>query len=358
MRRWGGVVRTRLHALDITEERRLAGTLAGVLYLTGGITVLGLLVLPGADTSHWQVVVASSAFAVAWALVCFFVIHWENVSPWVSHLSSAMGFPIVAVTMWATGGASSPARFYLFFILVYVAYFYPPREAFPYLIGCIVVHGLPLLYDDQAVESHLPGELVIAGATYLVLGAGIMAGKRLLVDLREQALELSLHDSLTGLYNRRALMNLLDKHVGGQRATDATGLLLVDLDEFKEANTLFGHPGGDVVLKATARALLASARGDDMVARLGGDEFAIVARGVDRVVMDKLAQRVVQSVREQDEILQLDGFQVRASVGWAIYPGDAKTVDELMVAADDALRGAKTGGKDRAHSTPGVLSSS
>jgi len=330
--------------------------LAGVLYLTGGITVIGLLFLPGSETDHWQVVIAASTFAIAWSMVCFFVIHWENVSPWISHLSSAMGFPIVAVTMWATGGATSPARFYLFFILVYVSYFYPPREAFPYLVGCVIVHGLPLLYDDQAVEAHLPGELVIAGATYFVLGAGIMAGKRLLVDLREQALEQSLHDSLTGLYNRRALMNLLDKHVGGQRVTDVTGLMLVDLDEFKEANTLFGHPGGDVVLKATARALLSTARGDDMVARLGGDEFAIVARGVDRNVMDKLARRVVEAVREQDRMLALDGFHVRASVGWAIYPGDGKTVDELMVAADDALRGAKGAGKDRAQSTPSLLS--
>jgi diguanylate cyclase (GGDEF)-like protein len=348
-------LRSRLHALDITEERRLAGTLAGALYLTGAVTVIALLFLPGSETRHWEVVAAASAFGVVWGLACLFVIPWERAEPWVSHLSSFMGFPIVAVTVAATGGAQSPARFYLFFILVYVAYFYRPREAAPYLVGCVVVHGLPLLYDSGAVDAHLPGELVIAGATYLVLGAGILAGKRLLVDLREAALELSLHDSLTGLYNRRALMNLLDKHVGGQRATDATGLLLVDLDEFKDANTVYGHPGGDTVLKATAEALLASARGDDMVARLGGDEFAIVARGVDRAVMDRLAGRVIAAVREKDAALGLEDFRVRASVGWAIYPGDGKTVDELMAAADVALRGAKGSGKDRAQSTPSIV---
>jgi len=350
-------LRPRLHALDITEERRLAGIMAGVLYLTGAVTVLGLLILPGAETEHWQLVVAASTFSIAWAMVCFFVIHWDNVSPLVSHLSSSMGLPIVAVTVWATGGANSPARFYLFFIVVYVAYFYPPREAMPYLFACVGVHALPLLYDDNAVEAHLPGELMIAGATYILLGLGILAGKRLLVDLREQALDLSRHDSLTGLFNRRALMELLETHVGGKRATDTTGLLLVDLDEFKEANTLFGHPGGDQVLKATASALTASARGDDMVARLGGDEFAIVARGVDRRIMELLADRVVEKIRDKDRDLDLDGFRLSASVGWGLYPGDGESVDELMAAADSALRGAKDSGKDRAQSTPEFSSS-
>jgi diguanylate cyclase (GGDEF)-like protein len=328
-------VRGRLHALDITEERRLAGVLAGVLYLTGAITVLGLLVLPGAVTDNWQIVLVCSAISLLWGLACLFLIPWDRIHPLVSHLSTFGGLPLTAIVMAATGGAQSPARFYLFFVVVYVAYFYPPREATPYLFGCIVVHGLPLFYDDDAVSGHLPGELVIAGATYLVLGAGIMAGKRILVELRDQAVELSLHDSLTGLCNRRAL---------------------VDLDEFKEANTLFGHPGGDDVLRATAEALTLSARDDDMVARLGGDEFAIVARGVDRAIMQRLAQRVVESVRAADEKLDLPGFRLSASVGCAFYPGDGVTVDELMAAADDALRGAKQSGKDRAQSSPAVSS--
>jgi diguanylate cyclase (GGDEF)-like protein len=211
---------------------------------------------------------------------------------------------------------------------------------------------MPLLYDTGAVREHLPGELLIAGATYLVLGAGILRGKQILVELRDAAVDLSHHDSLTGLCNRRALMGLLERHVGGKRAGDATGLLLVDLDQFKDANTLFGHPGGDKVLQATAKALELSARGDDMVARLGGDEFAIVARGVDRAVMEKLAARVVGAIRNADSELALPGFRVSASVGWAIYPGDGNTVDELMVAADVALGGAKASGKDRAHASP------
>ena len=308
-------MRGRINALDITEERRLAGTLAGVLYLTGSITVLALLVLPGAVTDHVGVVIACSAYSFLWGLACLFVIPWERASPLVSHFSSAMGLPLTAIVIAATGGAQSPATFYLFFIVVYVAYFYKPAEALPYFIGCIVVYSLPLFYDDDAVSAHLPGELMIAGFTYLVLGAGILAGKRLLVDLRNKAVDLSLHDSLTGLFNRRALMDLLNKHVGGKRATDATGLMLVDLDDFKSANTKFGHPVGDCVLKAAAEALTRSARDYDMVARLGGDEFAIVARGVDRKVMEKLAQRVIASIRVAGGEIDTPGFCLTASVG-------------------------------------------
>jgi diguanylate cyclase (GGDEF)-like protein len=341
-----------LHALDIAEERQLAGIFAGILYLTGAATVPVLLVLPGAVTRHWEVVIISAAIAAAWGLACVFLIPWNRIHPIVSHLSSAGGLPLTAVVMSATGGAQSPARFLLFFVVVYAAYFYPILEAIPHLLGCIVVHATPLLYDDRAVQVHLPGELVIAGATYLVLAGGILAGKRLLVRLRDQALELSLHDSLTGLSNRRALMELLERHVGGQRSSDIVGLLLVDLDEFKDANTLYGHPGGDRVLKATADALRRSARGDDMAARLGGDEFAIVARGVDDAVMEKLAQRVIDAIHQADRDLALPGFRVSASVGWALTKGAGCTVDELMAAADSALQGAKHSGKDRAQSAP------
>ena len=338
----------RLRALDIEEERRLAGVVAGMLYLAASISVVGVLALPGIPTGDWVWVVAAAGVGVAWALACLFVIPWERAHPLVSHFSSAFGFPLVALVMAATGGAQSPARFYLYFTVFYCSYFYRPREAVPYLAGCIGVFALPLAYDDGAVDSGYAGELIVAAATFIVLGALIMAGKQLLLDLREQALELSRHDSLTGIFNRRALMALVERHVGGQRAMDATGLLIVDLDRFKEVNTRFGHPVGDRVLRATAEALEATARGDDMVARLGGDEFAIVARGVTPEVMAAIADRVVLALRAKDGELALEGWTLTASVGWALYPEDAATVDELFKAADACLRGAKSAGRDRA----------
>jgi diguanylate cyclase (GGDEF)-like protein len=339
-----------LHALNISEERALAGKLAGAMYLTAALSVAAMLALPGVETDHWPVVAAVVGAAGLWALVCFTVVPWERAHPLISHFSTFMGFPATAAVVAATGGARSPAVFYLLFIVVYCSYFYRPREAWPYLLGCIVVHALPLVYDRAAVDEGLVAELIIIGPTYLLLGGLILSGKALLVDLRDQAREASLRDPLTALANRRALMEALYENVGGERESDATGLLLLDLDDFKEANTVYGHPGGDQVLRETARALGRAARQSDVVARLGGDEFAIVAHGITEDGMRVLGERVLCAIREADAKLGLDEFHLRASAGWALYPKDAATVDELIVAADLSMRGAKVSGKDRSAS--------
>jgi diguanylate cyclase (GGDEF)-like protein len=130
------------------------------------------------------------------------------------------------------------------------------------------------------------------------------------------------------------------------------GLVLIDLDGFKEANTMYGHPGGDTALVATAAALRAAARSEDVVARLGGDEFAIVSRGVSADGLSGLAARVLASVRTAGVSLEaMPGYELRCSVGSALYPDDAHGVDELVAMADVCMRGAKATGKDRSLST-------
>jgi diguanylate cyclase (GGDEF)-like protein len=88
-------------------------------------------------------------------------------------------------------------------------------------------------------------------------------------------------------------------------------------------------------------------RGDDFVARLGGDEFAVLAPAADPGRMAMLSRRVLEAVRAMDEPGPYD-VQLTASVGWALHPDDARTVDELIASADICMRGAKLPGKDRA----------
>lgn len=343
----------RLRALEISEERRLAGRVAGLLYLTAAITVMVILVLPGAVTDHWPLVSAMAAVALVWGTACLLVIPWERVHPIVSHASSAAGFPLTALAMSATGGASSPGRFYLLFIVLYCSWFYPRPEAAAYLVGCVVVHALPLAYDDGAIEQGFLGELLVLGLVYLLLGGLILAGKRLLVDLREEAKALALQDPLTGLANRRALLQQLEHHV---HAGERVGLLLLDLDGFKDANTLYGHPGGDRVLCEIAATLTDVGREADTVARLGGDEFAIVALDARTDGMRSLASRLVAEVRNAVPS-DLPGLQMSASVGWAVHPDDAMTVHQLVAAADVAMRAVKAGGKDSARAATGPVGS-
>jgi diguanylate cyclase (GGDEF)-like protein len=338
----------RLRALEMIEERALGGRLAGILYLTGAMTAVAMLAVPGVDHSHKGVMLALAGVGLVWAGFCFFVIPWERAHPLVSHFSCSLGFPITAIAVAATGGGSSPAVLYLLFIVGYCAYFYRRWEAAPYLFACVLVTSLPLFYDPHAVEEGLVARLLILGPTYLILGYFINAGKERLVELRDEARRLSLADPLTGLANRRALIDVLESATAG-RTDEPVGLVLVDLDGFKEANTMYGHPGGDTALVATAAALRSAARGEDVVARLGGDEFAIVSRGITPDALEALAARVLDGVRDAGAPLlgDMPGYELRCSVGSALYPADAANADELVAAADLCMRGAKATGKDR-----------
>ena len=151
--------RERLRALNISEERVLAGRVAGLMYVVGAATGALLLLLPGVPTEHWRVTVAASFLALVWGWLVLAVIDWNRVLPAVTHLSCGFGYPLVAILAATTGGLHSPAEFFLFFTIFYVAYFYPLREALPHLLACLVVEMLPFLYDSRAVSDGLIGEV-------------------------------------------------------------------------------------------------------------------------------------------------------------------------------------------------------
>jgi len=341
-----------LQAFEVGEERELAGVVAGLLWLAAAVTVMAMMALPGIPHDHWKLVLGIVVVSTVWGIACLTVVPWERVHPLVSHASCFMGFPGAALGVYATGGTDSPAHLYMFFIVGYCAYFYAAREAIPYFVGCIVVTALPLVYDPDAIEGgFFVAEVLILAPTYCILGGFILVGKRRLIELREAAHELALRDPLTGLWNRRALVETLDRALAeAGRRGDATGLLLVDLDYFKDVNTLYGHPVGDEVLCRTADALGSAARSGDLVARLGGDEFALVLPDADRQETLAVAHRVLAEVRDAGLGMELNKLTVTASVGFAIAPRDGADAQSLMAAADIALRGSKVGGKDQARS--------
>ena len=302
------------------------------------------LLVPGVEYSHLTWVVALAAGCIAWGLFCVALARPEEHGAWFWHAPAIGSIVFVTGVMASTGGADSPARFYLFFLLVYAAYFYQRHDAVPYVLSCVPVALAPLLYDTGAVEEGYIGELIVVCPAYVVLGLLIIKGKELLVSLREHAEALALLDPLTDVANRRAMVEWLGTEL--QRESP-TGLILVDLDGFKDVNTAHGYPAGDAVLRETAARLRHAVRTDDVVARLGGDEFAVLAPDATPLAMRALAERIVCSLRD----LTCEDISLTASVGWVIYPDDAATVDELIAAADFCLRGAKVTGKDRALST-------
>ncbi|HEY1596427.1 MAG TPA: diguanylate cyclase [Thermoleophilaceae bacterium] len=329
------------------EERSVALKLAGALWLTGALTTSTGMLIPGAPTHHWRLLLGLAAVQTAWGALCF-VIPFDTANALTFHTPALLALPMIAVMVAVSGGPRSVATYDLFFIVSYCAYFFSARAAITYAAMCGVVHALPLLYDSHAVSEGMLVQIYVAAPSYLVLAFVMGRARSRLVQLRYAADELSRVDPLTGLANRRAFTERMDGHIGGERASDVTGLMLVDLDDFKEANTRWGHPGGDRVLCEAAQALRSAARTGDMVARLGGDEFAIVAHGLGGEGMRALAGRVLEAVRATGKALdgELPGMRLTASIGWALYPHTAATAEELIAAADVSLRGVKGQGKD------------
>ena len=286
-----------------------------------------------------------AAACAIWGLACLFVIRFETVPRLVYVVPGLLGLVAIGAVMAATGGSASPARFYTFFVLVFGAYFLSPREAAVYIAGCVAVHASPLFYD---YGGQFVGELLVMSSAYVLLGMLLLRAKGLLVDLRTKANELALRDPLTDLPNRRAMLAWLEQALDPDEELGPVGFVLVDLDGFKDVNTVHGYPEGDRVLCETARALEGCVRGDDMVARLGGDEFAVLATRASESGMRELSERVLEATRGMAIGLDLAQVSITASVGWVMYPDDADTIDELIATADVCLRGAKATGKDRA----------
>ncbi|MFC4562894.1 putative bifunctional diguanylate cyclase/phosphodiesterase [Nocardiopsis mangrovi] len=150
------------------------------------------------------------------------------------------------------------------------------------------------------------------------------------------------HDELTGLANRKLLIVRTQEALAeAQQRKQRVGLLLLDLDRFKEVNDTLGHPTGDRLLQTVARRLTHSVRPGDLVARLGGDEFAVLLPQVrDSASAREVATRLRVSLAEP---MRLDGmdFDLEASVGIALYPNHAPDFELLMQRADVAMYVAK-----------------
>ncbi len=152
------------------------------------------------------------------------------------------------------------------------------------------------------------------------------------------------HDALTGLANRVALTERTEAAIGDATESGGlVGLLLIDLDRFKEVNDTFGHHSGDLLLQQVSARLSTLVRRTDLIARLGGDEFAILLPGIASAAE---AMEIAQRVTGEAAIpITLDSatVEIGASVGVALYPTNSATCADLLRHADMAMYAAKRG---------------
>ncbi len=166
-------------------------------------------------------------------------------------------------------------------------------------------------------------------------------------EIQQQIERLAFADALTGLPNRRAFVEALDRAVATrQSAGRPVALLFVDLDHFKTVNDRLGHDAGDELLIAVAGGLTSAVRTTDVVARLGGDEFAVIITDVAVAEMERIAQRLGETMRFPRELPDGTVVTVTASIGMAWAAGD-ESVDEFLRRADEAMYEAKHLGRDQ-----------
>lgn len=174
------------------------------------------------------------------------------------------------------------------------------------------------------------------------------------VKLRDQLRDQSIRDVLTGLYNRRYMLETSRREFKrAARAGHPVSVLSIDVDHFKRFNDNHGHDAGDAVLRTVGEALRTSFRGEDVPCRFGGEEFVVLLPGAPESVAAERAEQVrakieALAVRYGDTNLP----KITISIGVASYPACGDTPTEVLKVADEALYVAKRNGRNRVQASP------
>jgi diguanylate cyclase (GGDEF)-like protein len=156
------------------------------------------------------------------------------------------------------------------------------------------------------------------------------------------------YDSLTGLANRAYFTTALEQEVVRMaREQKSSALFFIDLDQFKYINDTLGHPAGDRLLRQVASALQTRLRDSDLIARFGGDEFTVLARGIDEISAESLANSLLSLLQEMRFVEGGSTLHVHCSIGLTMIESNQFTVEEYLSQVDMACHMAKTDGRNR-----------
>lgn len=167
--------------------------------------------------------------------------------------------------------------------------------------------------------------------------------------LRKQLHELTIKDPLTGLYNRRHMDEIIHREIKrAQRTQTKFGIIMLDLDHFKQINDTFGHDAGDEVLKNIAGVLNSMFRFEDVACRFGGEEFLVLLTSGEPEIFSRRAEELKNKIKSLEITWENNLITpVTASLGVAVFPDHAHNFKTLFRVADQALYTAKETGRDR-----------
>lgn len=217
-----------------------------------------------------------------------------------------------------------------------------------------------LMLMEKSQEDDLLEAFEAGADDYLVkpfdgyeLRAKLLVAKRILelqerlIGMRDELAVQATHDSLTGLWNRRASLDTLARELSrASREKKNVGLILADLDHFKQINDTYGHLAGDQVLQTVAQRLKGALRTYDTVGRYGGEEFLMIFPGCDEEALLRRAEHLRASVDREPVRTPEAEIAVSVSLGATVAYGSAAQ-DQILRSADEALYRAKRAGRNR-----------
>ena len=208
-----------------------------------------------------------------------------------------------------------------------------------------VLCGLESGADDYLTKPFHAPEL----RARLQVGERILELQNGLIAAREELLFRATHDELTGLVNRRVILEAVAReHARHIREGGNFSVIMLDIDHFKKINDTYGHLAGDAVLKELALRITRCLRPYDTVGRYGGEEFVIVLPSQDRTGAAAVADRVLNSLRSAPFETAQGSISLTASCGIAVSTSSQPVDPQLLLhLADEALYKAKSGGRDR-----------
>jgi len=196
---------------------------------------------------------------------------------------------------------------------------------------------------QEELERHREDQSALKKANEQ-LQAQIKQNEALQVELREQAVR----DPLTGLFNRRYLKETLEREIArAKREGLPIGIMIMDIDEFKNVNDSFGHTAGDRMLQAMGELLRANTRAEDVVCRYGGEEFVIVMPGASLGIAFERAELIRIRFDQMRVPYEGDALHATISLGVAAYPIHGTDGEDALIRADRALYQAKQAGRNR-----------
>lgn len=282
---------------------------------------------------------------------------WENKSSkiiknrWVLLGETLFFVLLFTFVIYISGAAQSEYKFLLLLVIISATIQMGMREGMLIAaISSVIVVAIDLLtYSYDNIDPYFEDDLVLIGIFILIawtLGYFVKADKQYIEQL-EYGVNI---DNLTGIYNHRYFSNALKSLTElAKENNKPLSLIFLDIDYFKNYNDLNGHQKGDLVLKNIADILKESTRKDDVVARYGGEEFVIILPEAAEAFAVKIGERIrerIEATYFENQELQPNG-NLTISMGVSSFPEKAKTDDELIKNADDALYRAKFFNKNR-----------